>query len=39
MVLIVCLDQCEGHGKVTQRIGGKQDRAATVMDFINTQHA
>jgi hypothetical protein len=26
-------------GKVTQRIGGKQDRAATVMDFINAQHA
>src|SRR5918992_3711186 len=38
MYLVICLYHFERHGKVVQRIGGKKDRAATVMDFVETEH-
>jgi len=39
VVLIVFLDQFEGHRKVPERLGGKQDGATTIVDCIDAQHS
>src|SRR4029450_7629693 len=39
MWLVIFVDHLERHRKVTQRVGGKQNGAATVMNFINAQDA